>query len=349
MKQREEMGRVVVTIQHPAHVHVFKHPISELERRGYDVHVFARKRPLVSFLLDKYGIDHEILAGEGTSLARLAAVQCRYELRLFDRIRTLEPAVAISIGEPAIAHASAIFDCQSVVLTDTEHAFVQNSLTFPFADTICTPDSFSNDLGRKQVRYPGYHEMAYLHPDRFTPDSAVASHIDHYSDGPLIVLRLVSWKAAHDVGQEGIIQVEQLVEKLERNGATVVITAEMPLPTPLDDRQITVPPHAVHDLLYHADLFIGESATMAIESSVLGTPALYISSLTAGVLEELETTYGLLLRLPERSSTDTVSTQAQSMIDEPSATWKNRRKRLLADKIDTTSFVVKTVMEATSA
>jgi predicted glycosyltransferase len=51
--------------------------------------------------------------------------------------------------------------------------------------------------------------------------------------------------------------------------------------------------------MYYADLFIGESATMASESAVLGTPAIFVSTLQAGVLNEIEEKYGLLYMISE--------------------------------------------------
>jgi predicted glycosyltransferase len=40
----------------------------------------------------------------------------------------------------------------SIVFDDTEHAKIEHMLMDPFATVICTPSSFTNDLGKKQVR-----------------------------------------------------------------------------------------------------------------------------------------------------------------------------------------------------
>ncbi|WP_252698798.1 DUF354 domain-containing protein [Natronosalvus vescus] len=341
--------RIVVTIQHPAHVHVFKHPIAMLESQGYEVHVFARERPLISHLLDNIDIDYQIIARQTSSLPQLAATQCAYEFRLLREIRALQPVVAIAIGEPSVAHASSLLDCRSIVLTDTEHAKLQNGITFPFADIICTPSSYWDELGAKQVRYPGFHELAYLHPHRFIPDESVADLLPDTGGHPLVLLRLVSWAAAHDVGQTGIAQVASLIHELEAMGATVVISAESPLPPSLANHRLDIPPHAIHDFLHQADLIIGESATMAIESAILGTPALYISSLHAGVLEELEARYGLLYRLPEGATPKEVATRAKAIINKSPSVWEKRRKKLLDEKIDTASFIVNTVKGVASS
>ena len=60
--------------------------------------------------------------------------------------------------------------------------------------------------------------------------------------------------------------------------------------------QIRTSPDNMHDILANASLYIGEGATMASESALLGTPSIYISSLagTMGCLKELEQKYGAL-------------------------------------------------------
>lgn len=358
-------NRVVVTVQHPGHVHFFKNAIDELERQGYDVAVFAREKDVTCALLDAYGIDYETLAGSADSLPGLAKVQATYEFRILRRVRRLDPDVMLAIGEPAIAHASRVVDGHSVLFTDTEHATVQNAIAFPFADLVCTPTAFWGEPNCRRRTYRGYHELAYLHPNRFTPDpeirqtveaqfdtpitatstigagSATATGAD--IDGSLVVMRLVSWNAAHDIGQAGIDGIERLVAELERVGATVLLSAEGELPPSVADRRIDLPPDRIHDLLAHADLFVGESATMAIESSVLGTPSLYVSDLYAGVLEELETRYRLLRSHPRGTEPAAIADTARELLTTDESTWERRRQLLLDECVDTTSFIVDTV------
>ena len=57
----------------------------------------------------------------------------------------------------------------------------------------------------------------------------------------------------------------------------------------LKQYQLSINPIEIHDVLSFADLFIGEGATMASESAIMGTPSIYVNSLTAGTtLEDQE-------------------------------------------------------------
>src|SRR4029450_1049364 len=77
-------------------------------------------------------------------------------------------------------------------------------LTYPWATRICTPQAFKKALPRAQFRYRGLHELAYLDPRRFVPDPAIRTEMGLRPDEPFAILRLVSWKAAHDRGHRGL-------------------------------------------------------------------------------------------------------------------------------------------------
>lgn len=336
--------RVVVTIQHPAHVHFFRHAIGELRERGYEVRVLVRERELVRELLEHYGIAHRRIAGSVESPLGLLAVQPRYEYEILRRVRRLEPAAIVGIGEPAVAHAGSIVDGEGILFTDTEHAALQNAVSLPLADRVYTPTAFWDDYGHHHRRYPGYHELAYLHPDRFVPDPVELTGTDE--EEPLVVVRLVSWTAAHDVGRSGLADLERVVAGLERFGAAVRVTAEGRLPPALEARRLATAPDRIHDLLARADLFLGEGATMAIESALLGTPAIYVSGLRAGVLEELEGRYRLLRWLSEGARSADVLAHARELLRVRESTWARRRRRVLEETVDTTDVVVGAVEDA---
>ncbi|MFB6163761.1 MAG: DUF354 domain-containing protein [Haloarculaceae archaeon] len=337
---------VVVTVQHPAHVHFFRHAIRTLEREGHSVHVFARDKAVAVALLDAFDIDHEVLAGPaGASLAGLARTQATYEARLLRRAVAIRPDVVAGIGGVAAAHVANLVGARGVVFTDTEHAALVNRLAFPFADRVVTPECFDGDAGDKQVRYPGYHELAYLHPDRFDPDPSVPRSVGLDPDERYVVLRAISWDASHDVGAGGFEDVTDVVERLEATGARVLVTAEGDVPAGLDDRTASVEPHRIHDLLAFADLFVGEGATMAAESAVLGTPAVYVNSLRMGYTDELEARYGLLFNCQgafrHERALRVATTALTADVD-----WTARRDRLLADKADTTDAILTVLCDA---
>lgn len=347
--------RVAVTIQHPAHVHFFRNAIGELTAAGHEVRVFARRKEIAIDLLDAYDIPHEVLAGSAGSLPSLAVTQATYEARLLARARRFRPDVITAIGGVAAAHVARAVGAQSVIFYDTEHATLSNALAFPFAHRVCTPECYQGGVRGQHVRYPGYHELAYLHPDRFTPDPAVLDAVGVATDRegnperPLAVVRLIAWNAAHDVGAEGegLTDPYDVVSRLEATGARVLVTAEASLPSELDEYQVSLAPHRVHDLLAHAAVFAGESGTMAAEAAVLGTPAVYVSSRRLGYLDELERTYGLVTNVDGPDRHERALERATSILEAADQTeWPVRRALMLEDKVDTTDVIVREITAA---
>jgi predicted glycosyltransferase len=335
--------RVVFTIQHPAHVHLFRYAITELKAEPEtSVTVFVRGGGVTTELLAAFSIDHTVLAPATEGLVGLARAQLLYETRLLARCLRLRPDVLVGMGEPGVAHVSTIVGARGLVFTDTEHASLQNTLAFPLADCVITPDCYQDEVGAKRLSYPGYHELAYLHPDRFDPEpEQVVETLAHNPGERVVLLRTVSWDAAHDVGNAGFADIEEVVQRLESVGARVYLSAESTLPPELEDRALSIEPDRMHDALAAADLFIGEGATMAAESAVLGTPAVYVNTLSTGYIKELESEYGLISSCTGPNRQVAAIRTARTIIESYDASrWQRRRRRLLREKTDTTRVIL---------
>lgn len=339
-RERREPRSVVFGIEHPASVHLFRNAIEELGERGWDVHVFVREKDIATELLECYDIPHTVLASYDGSKRNLVSSQLAYEYRLLRVSRRIQPDLMVAQEGVAVSHVAPLVGSKSLVFLDTEHATLQLRLLVPFADRICTATSFMGEVGRKQVRYPYYHELAYLHPDRFEPSTDVFDGLEVDADDEFVVLRTVAWGAAHDIGERGIDDPVALVEGLESLGVEVLITAEGELPDALEANRVDVSPDAMHDLLSYADLFVGESPTMATESAVLGTPAVYVGTLELGYTNELEERYDLVFHLDSDDGAARALDLARRLLEEPDRTWERRRARLLEEKVDATSVIL---------
>lgn len=335
--------RVLITIQHPAHVHFFRNAIGQLERDGHEVAVYTRHRPLIETLLDHYGIYHEPLATHTSGIVSLVRTQLAFEARLLSRARAFRPDVMTAVGEPAVPHVASLIGARSVIWTDSGDAAPLNRLGTPFADVVCTPRCLDADYGEKQRRYDGYHELAYLHPDRFEPDPEALRESGIDPDERYFVCRFVAWEASHDVGKSGLSAraKRRIIDYLDGQG-TVYVTSEGVVPEDLQSYESTIPPQLIHDLLWSADLYIGDSQTMATEAAVLGTPAVRSNDFAGagdmGNFVELEE-YGLLVSTAdEERAIDHVTRLAGD--ETATDRWRERRERLLAEKIDVTEFAV---------
>jgi predicted glycosyltransferase len=98
----------------------------------------------------------------------------------------------------------------------------------------------------------------------------------------------------------------------------------------------------MHDVLYHASLYIGEGGTMATEAALLGTPSIFLSSLahSCGVFEE-EARADLLVLSTRQAD---ALARARTLLEDPEGSkrlWKGRRDALLATKVDVVDMAVR--------
>jgi hypothetical protein len=296
--------RILIDIGHPAHVHQFKNAIRLLRAHDHNILVTARNKEATFILLDKYSIPYVRVGNYENNNIKKAMNMFIIDAKLYSLARNFKPDIFIGgVGNVYIAHTSWLMRKPSILFNDTEHAKLQNYLSFPITKTICTPSCYRGDIGQKQVRYNGYHELAYLHPNRFTPNPAILAELGLKAGDPFIIVRFVSWQASHDIGQHGIRDKVRLVKELEQYGR-VMITSEGPLLPELQPYQIRISPEKLHDLLYYTQLYVGEGATMASECAVLGTHAIYVNSLELGYIREEDEKYCLVSDFSRRGCSD---------------------------------------------
>ena len=335
--------RILLDITHPAHVHFFRHAIECWRARGHTVLITTRRKDIALELLEKFGLEYEDLGPARSGLVGLGLELVGRTRKLCRQVREFQPDVMAAIGGVFIAQAGWWCRVPSVVFYDTENAWLSNLLTYPFCTVVATPRCYEGSVPKKKHRtYAGYHELAYTHPNRFTPDPGVLLRFGLEPEVPFIFMRLVSWGAAHDVTDHGFTGIVEAVRELERFGR-VLISSERDLPPSLEPLRLTTSPELVHHLLHYARLFIGESATMASESATLGTPAIFVSTSVRGYTNEQESKYGLTYTFsdPRRAQSQALA-KAIEILDNPGAEalWSEKRQRMLADVVDVTEFVV---------
>jgi predicted glycosyltransferase len=252
------------------------------------------------------------------------------------------PDLFLCHGSAKAAFTSLLLNKPHIAFEDTFN-MEQVRLYLPFTDVILTGDYPHTSLGKKEIKYPGYHELAYLHPNVFTPDESVLEILGMKKGEKYAIVRFVAWEASHDIGHSGISYENKvkLVQTLSQH-LRVFISSEKELPEELKKYQINIPPEQMHNALAFAHLFIGESGTMASESAVLGTPAIFINNQHFGCIDD-QANYGLLFIYSE-SENDQISAIKKA---EEIAIKKNvkedylaKKEKMLADKIDVSAFLI---------
>jgi predicted glycosyltransferase len=335
--------RILIDIGHPAHVHLFKNFAWIMEKKGHKILFTTRDKEVAIQLLKAYGFDfisfgepYKNIKGKLFGLLKFNSLMLKEALKF-------KPDIFISHGSMYAAQVSWLLRKPHISLEDTGN-LEQIRLYKPFTKYILTSDIFGQDYGKKQIRYTGYHELAYLHPNYYKPDDSVFKFLGLNKSEKFVILRFVSWKATHDIGHKGLsLEIKKrTVNELSRY-ANVFITSEAELSEDLRKYQITIPPEKIHDALSFATLLYGESATMASEAAVLGTPAIFLDNDGRGYTDEEERKYGLVFNYTESLKDQDKSIQkAIELLQLPNLKqeWQKRRQKMLSEKIDVTAFMV---------
>lgn len=333
--------KIFIDIGHPAHVHYFKNLIRKLSAKGHSFVVTARDKEMAHYLLKCLDIDF-INRGKGADgVIGKALYLIQADFKLLKVALKEKPDLFLSFGSPYCAQVAKIMGKDHIVIDDTENASMGQLLYLPFSECVLTPDCFEKDFGSKQIRFPSYMELSYLHPNIFEPDKTVLDDLGIKPQHKYIVTRFVNWGAVHDIGHKGVSDANKIkaVNEFSKFGK-VFVSSEGKLPDEISEYKINLPPEKMHDVLAFASLFYGESATMASESAILGTPAIYLDDEGRGYTRDQEQKYGLVYNYSESEEDQIRSIQKGTEVLKSSTKieWQEKRERLLSEKIDLTAF-----------
>ena len=336
--------RIVIDIGHPAHVHFFKNFIWEMTKRGHDLLITATDKDVTTDLLHNYGFNYVNMGSYGNSVAEKALNILPMDIKMYRAVKSFKPDILVGVSPIRAAHISVCLRKPCIAFDDSELSPYEHTLYMPFVRVILTPSSFKKDFGKKQIRYNGYHEIAYLHPDYFQPDISVMNSLGLGCNDRFVIMRFVAWSAVHDARRHGfdLVTKRKLVEEISKY-ARVFITSEKPLSEEFEKFRIPLSPEKILDLLYYSTLLIGDTQTMTTEAGILGTPAIrcntFVGSDDMGNFIELEHKYDLIYSF---SQSDEAIQKAVELLNRHGIKkqWADKREKLFKDKINVTRFLV---------
>jgi uncharacterized protein len=275
--------KVWIDISAPAHVLVFRPLIGLLRERGDEVEVTTRDYAQTLELLERHGLEAEVIGrhggrsrvGKAASLAgRLRALKRYAKSRGYD--------LALAHGSHELTITARRLGIPSATTHDYEYATLQHHLGDRAATKVVVPEAIPVErMARfgvrppKLLRYPGLKEEYYLHD--FEPDPSVLDELLINRERTLVVVRTppdVSLyhrrsnpffpKLLGHIGRERSVQAVVLPRSPEQRD--YVRGLELP--------SVIVPDSAVdaQSLIALADLVVSAGGTMNREAAALGVP-----------------------------------------------------------------------------
>ncbi len=349
--------KLLIEAHHPAHIHFFKNAVRIWRQRGDEVLMLARDRDVMRQLLEAYDWIPSRLATSTRRSNRFPLREMlRRQLAVSAAIVRFRPDVVLSLMG-SYTQSARLFGVPNLVFTDSEFQHFNHRIAHPFATTIYTPECFDKPLGPRQKKYRGYHELSFLHPDRYRPDPAVVGRLrgnrnlengrEKPSPGPepfdYVVVRTSAWNTLHDIGQSGLgPSLDDLLSRLLRRHHVYVVPEGGRVDPKWARLKLSVPPHCYHDVLAFARLVVTEGASTASEAACLGVPSVYVNSTHRGYLDDQERRYGLVFN---HRRAEPALAKVHELLDAPPARsdLEAARERLVADHIDVTRFMVEEV------
>lgn len=344
--------KILFYLGHPAHFYLFKNVISELKIRGHKISILIKKKDILEYLLDNSDFNYTNILpkGRNNSIKGMAWGLAKRDMATLNYCIKERPDIMLGTSI-VISHIGKLLNIPSVIVNEDDSDIVPlfSKLSYPFADNILAPVSCStggkhDNWERKTIHYEGFHELAYLHPNHFNKDKRIVRRYLE-EDVPFYIIRLAKLTAHHDADKEGISDdiVIKIVKILKSFGGKIFISAERELPDSLKKYNTSFSPLDMHHFLAYADLYIGDSQTMAAEAAVLGTPSIRFNDFVGkiGYLNELEYKYNLTFGIDTNSPSE-LYRKINQLLRTPNLKneFQQRRKYLLQEKIDVAAFLV---------
>lgn len=339
---------ILVQLSHPAHFHLYKNAIHNWKHDGHNVFVLIKTKDILEDLLQNAGISYNNILPVAHRRNKLGIfwdmVVRDYKIAVF----VLNNHIDLLTGSTVeVAHVAWLLHRKSVNTGEDDAAVVPafGKVAGPTIQTLLTPTVCDNKKNNsKSIKYNSYHELAYLHPNHFTPDSIVA---DKYSlfDKPYFILRFAQLKAYHDIDAKahGINTeiAQHLIDQLIPYG-NVFITSERELEPQFEKYRININPLDMHHVMAFAQMYIGDSQTMAAEAGVLGVPFIRFNDFVGriGYLKELEDDYKLGFGIKTKDANQLYQ-KVDELLKMPNRKneFQQRRQKMLSEKIDYAKFL----------
>jgi predicted glycosyltransferase len=302
------------------HVPVLLPIANELRKRGYSLYLTARDVAQTVDLLRMAGkefalIDKAFPKGRIKKLYFTIKRACA----LFFHLKGIKPDCALNHSSRSAILAAWLKKIPCLVMYDYEYvdSFFQNY----FATRVLMPEAVNNSVAKKAgIRisnlnhYPGLKEQIYLHDFCPRNDFLGKLHID--AKRIIVTIRpLGTGHYCNKAAEPILIAVMELLAKEKERLFVIALPRDQQEKAEYDKKlssrglSYLIPKHALPgtDLVYHSDLVITGSGTMAREAAVLGVPAYSIFSGPKGAVDSYLESIGRLIFINSINEVEKIS------------------------------------------
>jgi uncharacterized protein len=266
---------ILFDFQHPVDVNFFKNAILILNKQNHNIFLTFRPRGNLERIL-KYelpGFPMFSFGKHGKNITSKLIHNLLREKELLNFYKQNKIELTCGFG-PLTTISSKIYGIPSLAFEDDYEYKINFYYAKLFATRHIMPNIFPVS-GKNIFYYNGFKELAYLHPDYYSPN---LNAIDEYclQKGEYVFIREVANISLNYKNKNS--HLHEIVEKIKSLGYKIVLSLEdKSLKNKFKEDCIVLdePVNDIISILAFAALTITSGDTMARESSLLGTPTIY--------------------------------------------------------------------------
>lgn len=276
--------RVLFYFVHPAKYHLFRVTINELMKDS-SVDIVINSKDVLEELVKNEGWKYTNIFPKGRNVSsKPSVVKSGFKFILtvlrLEKYLFFHQRYDVFVTDDALVVNGWWRKMPSYIFNDNDIETIRiNKILFYFAYRIISPRVTNlGSFETKKISFNGNKALAHLHPKYFKPNSEILDKYNLKVDS-FCIIRVSKINATHDIGNQGISDedLENLISLCSRF-FKIIISSERKIDQKYKDYVFKGNPNDLSHLMNYATIVITDSATMASEAALMGTPNVLINS-----------------------------------------------------------------------
>ena len=339
--------KVLFIVYHPVDPYIVFETAAKIEKDGGETFfIIVEKENIIKKIVDSKGFKNKVIGESKKSFTGKVVTAFNIIYQIYNITKRFKPDIVFSPTGPYTSFAFKYSKIPLICWEDTETATFNYKYSYKRIDSLLLVEPFYLDISaEKIIRFNGYKELAYLHPNIFKPNPDVLKELNLSIKDKIVLMRFSALNAMHDIGLTSEVltnedKILNFIKKIEKKYQVRVFISmtERNLSDEFKNYRLNLAPDKYTHLLAFCTLYLGEGTTTASEAGVLGVPWINIQHTKRGYLIDQEENYSLGFRT---DNLEYALEKAEEFLqdDKILEQWKLKRGKLLKDKIDVSGFL----------